>query len=39
MIKLYDTPVYLVNGTEIVEDNAESTVKIANITGKQVSKE
>ncbi len=39
MIKLYDTPVYLVNGTEIVEDNAESTVKIANLTGKQVSKE
>ena len=39
MIKLYDTPVYLINGTEIVEDNAESGAKISALTGKSVTKE
>ena len=39
MIKLYDTPVYLVNGTEIIEDNAESAAKISALTGKSVTKE
>ncbi len=39
MIKLYDSGVYLVNGTEIVEDNAEANAILKSKYGKEVAKE
>ncbi len=39
MINLFEGGVYLVNGSEIVEDNNEASAKIASLTGKNVSKE
>ena len=40
MIKLYNGGAWLVNGTEIVEDNKDASAVIANLTGKApVSKE
>ena len=33
MIKLYDNGVYLLNGTEIVEDNAEAAALLQSKTG------
>jgi len=38
-MKLYENGVYLVNGKEIVEDNAEASAKISSLTGKSASKE
>ena len=38
MIKLLNGGAYLVNGTEIIEDNAESLVAIKSKTGKEVAK-
>ena len=39
MIKLYDNGVYLVNGSEIVEDNAQALDAVLAKTGKKVTKE
>lgn len=40
MVKLYNGGAWLVNGTEIVEDNKDASAVIANLTGKApVSKE
>ena len=39
MIKLYDNGVYLVNGTEIVEDNGEAAAALAAKCGQAPSKE
>lgn len=40
MVKLYNGGAWLVNGTEIVEDNKDASAVIANLTGKvPVSKE
>ena len=39
MIKLYDNGVYLVNGTDIVEDNGEAAAALAARCGKAPSKE
>ena len=39
MIDLLSGGVYLVNGTEIVEDNNESSAKLSALTGKSISKE
>ena len=39
MIKLYDQGVYLINGTEIVEDNHEAGDKIRHLTGNNINKE
>ena len=39
MINLFEGGAYLVNGSEIVEDNNEALTKIASLTGKNVSKE
>ncbi len=38
-MKLYDQGVYLVNGTEIVPDNADAAKAVASMTGKEVTKE
>ena len=37
MIKLYDNPVYLVNGENIVEDTGDGAARVASVTGKSVS--
>ena len=34
MVKLYNGGAWLVNGTEIVEDNKDASAVIANLTGK-----
>ena len=39
MIKLYDGGAYLVNGAEIIEDNAEAGAKIRQLTGDVPAKE
>ena len=39
MVKLYDGGVYLVNGTEIVEDNRDAQAVLTNKTGQAVSRE
>ena len=39
MIKLYDNGVYLVNGTEIIEDNADAASALQSKCGKAPSKE
>ena len=40
MVKLYNGGAWLVNGTEIVEDNKDASAVIAKLTGKApVSKE
>ena len=39
MIKLYDNGVYLVNGTEIVEDNNDAAAVLSSKYGKTVAKE
>ncbi len=39
MIKLYDGGAYLVNGAEIIEDNAEAGAKITQLTGGVPAKE
>lgn len=39
MIKLYDKGIYLLNGTEIIEDNGEAVAAIASKTGMEVSKD
>jgi len=39
LIKLYDQGVYLINGTEIVEDNHEAGDKIRHLTGNNINKE
>ena len=39
MIKLYDNGVYLVNGTDIVEDNGEAAAALAAKCGQAPSKE
>ena len=39
MIKLYDGGAYLVNGAEIIEDNAEAGAKIRQLTGAVPAKE
>ncbi len=39
MVKLYDKGVYLVNGTEIIEDNQEAASVLAAKTGTAVSRE
>ena len=39
MIKLYDGGAYLVNGAEIIEDNAEAGAKITQLTGDAPAKE
>ncbi len=38
MIKLYDGGAYLVNGTELVADNADASAKIKSLTGKDADK-
>ncbi|NLK74885.1 MAG: hydratase [Clostridiales bacterium] len=38
-MKLYDQGVYLINGTEIVEDNHEAGDKIRHLTGNNINKE
>lgn len=39
MINLYDGGAYLINGTEIVPDNADAAAKIKSSTGKEIKKE
>lgn len=39
MIKLFEKGAYVINGTEIVEENAESIAAIKNKTGEDVTKE
>ena len=39
MIKLYDNGVYLVNGTEIIEDNADAASALQSKCGNAPSKE
>ena len=39
MIKLYDNGVYLLNGTEIVEDGAQALDAVLAKTGRKVTKE
>lgn len=39
MIKLYNKGVYLLNGSEILEDSADASAKLASKTGKSVSKD
>ncbi len=39
MIKLYNSPVYLLNGKDIVEDNNNAYEEIKSKTGKEISKE
>ena len=39
MIKLYDNGVYLVNGTDIVEDNGEAAVALTAKCGQAPSKQ
>ena len=39
MIQLYDNGVYLINGTEIIEDSAEAALAIKAKTGKAVTRE
>ena len=39
MIKLYESGVYLVNGTEIVPDNAECVAQWKNRTGQELTKD
>ncbi len=39
MVKLYDKGVYLVNGTEIIEDNQEAAAVLAAKTGTAVVRE
>ena len=39
MIKLYDGGVYLVNGTQIVEDNQDAAAVLKNQTGSAPSRE
>lgn len=39
MVKLYEGGVYLVNGTEIIEENAEALAAVKSRTGAEVTKE
>ena len=39
MVKLYEKGVYLLNGSEIVEDNADSGAIISQKTGTSISKD
>lgn len=39
MIKLYDSGVYLINGSKIIEDNSEAGKAVASLTGNDINKE
>ncbi|MCH5248915.1 MAG: hydratase [Lachnospiraceae bacterium] len=39
MIKLSDSGAYLINGTQIIPDNADAAAQIKNQTGKEISKQ
>ena len=39
MINLYDSGVYLVNGTEIIADGADAAAELKAKTGKEICKE
>ena len=36
MIRLYDTGAYLLNGTELIEDNADAAARLHQALGAQV---
>lgn len=36
MIRLYDTGAYLLNGTELIEDNADAAARLLQALGAQV---